>query len=71
MGVISASIQFSDQGVAQNEDIKAREVPFANIFLSAKPEYQIEKKYYDNIKKMKDSPRFPSTLKLCVERSEG
>ena len=42
MGVISASIQFSDQGVAQNEDIKAREVPFANIFLSAKPEYQIE-----------------------------
>ena len=37
---------------AQEEDIKAREVPFANIFLSAKPEYQTERKYFDNIKKV-------------------
>ncbi|SOD42346.1 LPD38 domain-containing protein [Nitrosovibrio sp. Nv4] len=35
---------------AQDEEIQAKEVPFANIFLSAKPEYQTERKFYQNLK---------------------
>jgi hypothetical protein len=34
----------------QDEEIQAREVPFLNIFLSAKPEYQTERKFYQNLK---------------------
>ena len=32
------------------DDIQAREVPGANIFLSAKPEYQVERKFYESIR---------------------
>ncbi len=35
---------------AQGEDIKAKEVPFLNIFLGAKPEYQTEKKYFEAVR---------------------
>lgn len=36
--------------LAGEEPIQGREIPFWNIFTSAKPEYQIEAKYYKNIK---------------------
>ena len=36
--------------VWQDEEIEAREVPFANIFLSAKPEYQVERKCYEGLR---------------------
>lgn len=35
-----------------DDEIEAREVPFANIFLSAKPEYQIERKYLDAVRRV-------------------
>ena len=35
---------------ATGEEIQAREVPFANIFASAKPEYQIERKFFENLR---------------------
>lgn len=35
---------------AQDAEIQAREVPFVNIFLSAKPEYQTERKFYQNLR---------------------
>lgn len=38
--------------LAQGEDIEARKVPFANILLGAKPEYQIESKYILNMKRV-------------------
>jgi hypothetical protein len=41
------SIPFKAAG---DQQIQAREVPFLNIFLSAKPEFQIERKYYDALK---------------------
>ncbi|MEO9231643.1 MAG: LPD38 domain-containing protein [Devosia sp.] len=36
--------------VAAGDEIQAREVPFLNIFASAKPEYQTERKYFDAVK---------------------
>ena len=32
------------------DEIAAREVPFLNVFASAKPEYQIERKFFDTVK---------------------
>ena len=34
------------------EDIQAREVPFANIFLGARPEFQTERKYFEAVKRV-------------------
>lgn len=36
--------------IANDEELQAREIPFLNIFLSAKPEYQVESKYYDALR---------------------
>jgi hypothetical protein len=36
--------------IAADDEVKAREVPFLNIFLGAKPEYQTEKKYFEAVR---------------------
>jgi len=38
---------------AVGEDIQAREVPFVNIFASAKPENQTTGKFYENLRRIK------------------
>ena len=39
--------------LASDEDVQNREVPFWNIFTSAKPENQTTSKFYDTIRKVK------------------
>lgn len=36
--------------MAKDDDIQAKEVPFLNIFLGAKPEHQTERKYFEALK---------------------
>jgi hypothetical protein len=36
--------------LAKDEELKAKEIPFLNIFVGAKPEYQTEKKYFEAVR---------------------
>ncbi|MFA7269949.1 MAG: LPD38 domain-containing protein [Sterolibacterium sp.] len=37
---------------AKGDELQAREIPFANIFLSAKPENQVERKFFENLREV-------------------
>lgn len=36
--------------LSNDEDLQAREIPFANIFVGARPEHQTERKYFEAVK---------------------
>jgi hypothetical protein len=60
------------------DEIQAREVPFANIFVGAKPEFQTERKFYENIRsveqtklEIKQYRGDPEMMKTIMERSRA
>jgi hypothetical protein len=49
--------------LAQGEELQAREIPFLNIFASAKPEYQTEKKYFEATRAVETAAKELKTYK--------
>ena len=55
---------------ASDGEIQAREVPFLNIFVGAKPEYQTEKKYFEAVKKVEVAKDELATYKQNPEMAK-
>jgi len=55
--------------IAQDEEIQSREVPFWNIFMSARPEAATERKYFENIRKTELAMEELKTYRGEPERS--
>jgi len=50
--------------LAKDEELKAKEIPFLNIFIGAKPEYQTEKKYFDAVRSVETAKDELKTYRL-------
>jgi hypothetical protein len=49
--------------LAQGDEVQAREIPFVNIFVGAKPEHQTDRKYYEATRAVETAAKELKTYK--------